>query len=81
MIIKTLKKTDKQIQPIVNEQAINSIKNYINKHKTNTYLFEDEFGNPLTETQIVTKPHRSTSLLNMAFLKIPGDDTLHVNFG
>ena len=25
-------------------------------------------------------PHRSTSLLHMAFLKIPGDDTLHLNF-
>ena len=52
---KNIVKTGKQIQPIVNEQAINSIKTYINKHKNNTYLFEDEFGNPLTETQIVTK--------------------------
>ena len=27
----------------------------MNTHKNNTYLFESEFGEPLTETQIVTK--------------------------
>ena len=62
---KNIVKTGKQIQPIVNEQAINSIKNYINKHKDNTYLFENEFGEPLTETQIVTKIHGIAKKYNL----------------
>ena len=62
---KNIVKTGKQIQPIVNEQAINSIKNYINKHKDNTYLFENEFGEPLTETQIVTKIHTIAKKYNL----------------
>ena len=41
--------------PIVNGQLINTIKKYLNTHKNKTYLFENEFGEPLTETQIVTK--------------------------
>ena len=52
---KNIRKTGKQIVPIVNEQLISTIKKYLNTHKNNTYLFEDEFGEPLTETQIVTK--------------------------
>ena len=62
---KNIVKTGKQIQPIVNEQAINSIKNYINKHKDNTYLFENEFAEPLTETQIVTKIHTIAKKYNL----------------
>ena len=62
---KNIVKTGKQIQPIVNEQAINTIKNYINKHKNNTYLFEDEFGDPLTETQIVTKIYSIAKKYNL----------------
>ena len=54
---KNIIKTGKQIVPIVNEQLINTIKKYLNTHKNNTYLFENEFGEPLTETQIVTKIH------------------------
>ena len=54
---KNIVKTGKQIQPIVNEQAISTIKNYLSEHKDNTYLFENEFGEPLTETQIVTKKY------------------------
>ena len=38
---KNIVKTGKQIQPIVNEQAISTIKNYLSKHKDNTYLFEN----------------------------------------
>ena len=37
---KNIVKTGKQIQPIVEEQAISTIKNYLSKHKDNTYLFE-----------------------------------------
>ena len=57
MIIKNIVKTGKQVVPIVNEQLISTIKKYLNTHKNNTYLFESEFGEPLTETQIVTKIH------------------------
>ena len=52
---KNIVNTGKQSQPIVNEQAISTIKFYCSKHKDNTYLFENEFGEPLTETKIVSK--------------------------
>ena len=62
---KNIVKTGKQIQPIVNEQAISTIKNYLSKHKNITYLFENEFGEPLTETQIVTKIHAIAKKYNL----------------
>ena len=62
---KNIVKTGKQIQPIKNEQAISTIKNYWSKHKDNTYLFENEFGEPLTETQIGTKIHPIAKKYNL----------------
>ena len=65
MIIKTCIKTGKQIQRIVNEQAINSVKNYTSKHKDNTCLFKSEFGEPLTDTQIVKKIYSIAKKYNL----------------
>ena len=40
-----------------NEQAINTIKKYLSNNTDNIYLSEKEFGEPITETKIVTKIH------------------------
>ena len=37
----------------------------MSKHKDNAYLFENEFGEPLTETQIVTKIHAIAKKYNL----------------
>ena len=52
-----LQKPGKQIQPIVPEQTIRTLKDYFSKCKDNTYLFGNDNGEQLIESQILMKIH------------------------